>query len=620
MTTQGWGAIDKLSKAGDSATGTIAFEGSPPMQVPAGAAGDVLTSDGDGNITLQAPTGAGSYVPLSDLPISAANGGTGRSSLTADELLAGNGTGAVQSLAAGTSGQVLTSNGPGTLPSFATPSAGFSDPMTTTGDMIYENSSSAAAPLHIGTSGQVLTVSAGLPAWENAASGFSNPMTTPGDLLYENGSSVAARLPVGTSGEVLTVVSGEPAWAAPSGGGSGISVSGTQAAGEVPVATSSSAVSWNGVFGTRPEWFGTISGSSGDEVAINAAIAAVVARRPGCPGPVVITQACGVSNTVTAQPGVNFYGTGQGNRQVFPDTFAGGCIFPSSSFPASTALITIGTAGDPTTNPCGIRLDGICLSGVLAGGGNATGCIGILATDTADVHLIGCYFANFDRTGATGYAISAASASAGNGVGLNIQNCVISSSWRGLYTTGAGLTDLRLSGNLWHSNTEQVTIGASNLGGGGCQMTNDHLTYSTMASTGWHLQLGSQAGDFAFSNNYFDQAGSAVPVQLATAKGLLSNNQFLAAASSTAVSLVKLSTSSQELSFCGNNCNGNGSSITSLFQTSAHSGAPTGGIYLGNSVYGGAPDLIAVLIDSTSTPIAAASTSSLYVAGNCVFS
>lgn len=49
--------------------------------------------------------------------------------------------------------------------------------------------------------------------------GFVNPMTTIGDLLYVNGSGNVARLPIGTSGQVLTVVGGVPAWSTPASGG-----------------------------------------------------------------------------------------------------------------------------------------------------------------------------------------------------------------------------------------------------------------------------------------------------------------------------------------------------------------------------------------------------------------
>ena len=404
--------------------------------------------------------------------------------------------------------------------------------------------------------------------------------------------------------------------------GSVVQSTGTPVQGEVPVAAggTTAQASWNGIFGTRPEWFGSISGTSGDEVAINAAISAVAAGAAGCPGPVVITQPCAISNTITAQTGVNLAATGQGNRQVFPDTFTGGYIFPASTFStAGVPLITVGTASAPTTNPCGMRLDGICLSGY-TGSSNIANCIGIQITDTADVHLIGCFFANFDRGGATGTAVNVSSSSAGNGVGLNVQNCVISSSWRGVYASGAGVTDMRFASNLWHSNTEQITIGASNLGGGGCQIVNDHFTYTGMPTAGWHLQMGSQAGDFMITNCYFDQGGSAVVVQLATAKGVFCGNHFLATATSSAAQLVKLSTSAaQEITFCNNDCNANGSSITALFATTAHSGAPTGGVYVGNAVYGTAASLIAVLIDSGSSAIAAANTSSLYVQGNVSF-
>jgi hypothetical protein len=44
------------------------------------------------------------------------------------------------------------------------------NPMTTTGDIIYESSPTTAARLGIGSTNQVLTVVGGLPAWANAPS------------------------------------------------------------------------------------------------------------------------------------------------------------------------------------------------------------------------------------------------------------------------------------------------------------------------------------------------------------------------------------------------------------------------------------------------------------------
>jgi hypothetical protein len=50
-------------------------------------------------------------------------------------------------------------------------------------------------------------------------SGLTNPLTTTGDMIYSSGGTTAARLGIGSSGQVLTVASGIPAWATPSSGG-----------------------------------------------------------------------------------------------------------------------------------------------------------------------------------------------------------------------------------------------------------------------------------------------------------------------------------------------------------------------------------------------------------------
>lgn len=92
-----------------------------------------------------------------------------------------------------------------------------SNPMTTAGDIMYGGTpSGGVAPvtrLGIGTSGQVLTVSAGLlPTW-TTLSALTNPMTTTGDLIYStNNSGTPGRLGVGTAGQVLTMNAGLPTW------------------------------------------------------------------------------------------------------------------------------------------------------------------------------------------------------------------------------------------------------------------------------------------------------------------------------------------------------------------------------------------------------------------------
>jgi hypothetical protein len=54
------------------------------------------------------------------------------------------------------------------------------------------------------------------------ASGMTNPMTTSGDIIYGGASGTPTRLAAGTNGHVLTLASGVPAWAAASGGGGGL--------------------------------------------------------------------------------------------------------------------------------------------------------------------------------------------------------------------------------------------------------------------------------------------------------------------------------------------------------------------------------------------------------------
>jgi hypothetical protein len=69
----------------------------------------------------------------------------------------------------------------------------------------------ATGTLAIGNGGTGQTTAA-------AAFNALNPMTTTGDIIYEASASTAARLPVGSTGQVLTVAGGIPSWATPSTG------------------------------------------------------------------------------------------------------------------------------------------------------------------------------------------------------------------------------------------------------------------------------------------------------------------------------------------------------------------------------------------------------------------
>lgn len=98
------------------------------------------------------------------------------------------------------------------------------NPETTTGDIAYRSATANVnTRLALGTAGQVLKVNAGAtaPEWATDASGMTNPMTTTGDVIYSSSGSTPARLGIGTAGQVLQVNSGAtaPEWAAPAGGG-----------------------------------------------------------------------------------------------------------------------------------------------------------------------------------------------------------------------------------------------------------------------------------------------------------------------------------------------------------------------------------------------------------------
>lgn len=90
--------------------------------------------------------------------------------------------------------------------------SGFPDPTTTNGDIIIR-AGGVTTRLGIGAPDQVLTSYLGQPTWRNNPAGFTNPMTSTGDMIYSSDNSgTGARLPIGTDGQYLQVVSGLPSW------------------------------------------------------------------------------------------------------------------------------------------------------------------------------------------------------------------------------------------------------------------------------------------------------------------------------------------------------------------------------------------------------------------------
>jgi len=106
-------------------------------------------------------------------------------------------------------------------------SGGFTNPMTTGGDIIYGGVSGVATRLGNGSAGQVLQSNGTTlaPSWENNPSGFSDPMTTRGDLIYRNSSNITDRIGVGTNGQVLKSDGTDIVWGSVSGTGTVTDVS-----------------------------------------------------------------------------------------------------------------------------------------------------------------------------------------------------------------------------------------------------------------------------------------------------------------------------------------------------------------------------------------------------------
>ena len=85
----------------------------------------------------------------------------------------------LQDLLGGTTGQVLKKNSNTDMDFvWGADSAGMTNPMTTTGDIIYSSSGSTPARLGIGSTGQVVTVSGGVPTWATPASGSMTLLST----------------------------------------------------------------------------------------------------------------------------------------------------------------------------------------------------------------------------------------------------------------------------------------------------------------------------------------------------------------------------------------------------------------------------------------------------------
>jgi hypothetical protein len=260
LTSNGTGVAPTFQTPG-AGSGTVT---SVAMSVPSflSVAGSPITTSGTLAVTL-----SGTALPV-------ANGGTGATSFTVNQVVTGGltSTGALYTVPAGTTGQVLTSQG-ASQATWTTPTTGTvtsvalsvpassilgvtGSPVTssgtlgltttgTTGGIPYFSSTTqlsssalltnnqlvigggatlAPSSLAIGSTGQVLTVQGGVPTWVAPAAPTFSGLTTDG-IIYATSSSAVASTAAGTTGQVLTgVTSGAPVWAAPATSGTVTSV------------------------------------------------------------------------------------------------------------------------------------------------------------------------------------------------------------------------------------------------------------------------------------------------------------------------------------------------------------------------------------------------------------
>lgn len=172
------------------------------------------------------------------LPV--ANGGTGASSLTANNVILGNGTSAVQLVAPGTSGNVLTSDGTGWVSAAGGGYGGFST-------VIFSSSTTWSVPAGI-TRARITVIGGG---------GGSN-IATPSNKAGNGGMAVAYCTSI--SGTLTITIGAGGASAntggnAPSGGtssitGTGVSVSATGGVGAAYSGTNQTAASGSGSVST----------------------------------------------------------------------------------------------------------------------------------------------------------------------------------------------------------------------------------------------------------------------------------------------------------------------------------------------------------------------------------
>lgn len=174
---------------------------------------------------------------LLGIPLQVDKGGTGNVAFTPYAVITGGttGTGPLQDIVPiGVLGQVLTSSGPGALPTWATISgfvesvSGTVNRITSTGGVtpVIDISAFYVGQTSITTLGTVTTGTWNGTAVDATHGGTGQTTYATGDILYASAANTLSKLPAAVNGQVLTLAAGIPSWATPSGG-TVTSVSGT---------------------------------------------------------------------------------------------------------------------------------------------------------------------------------------------------------------------------------------------------------------------------------------------------------------------------------------------------------------------------------------------------------
>jgi len=102
-------------------------------------------------------------------------------------------------------------------------------------------------------------------AWANVdTTGMTNPMTTTGDIIYSSPGSTPVRLGIGSTGNVLTVASGVPSWSAPASTGASYAVFADE-----KTSGTNGGTATNGAFRTRDLNTSRVNGITGASLASN---------------------------------------------------------------------------------------------------------------------------------------------------------------------------------------------------------------------------------------------------------------------------------------------------------------------------------------------------------------